>query len=91
MKTLTRIIVATAELAEAEGKSLRLSCARLAVSVCLAVLGAVALGVGCGLVVLSLYLVVAGEWGPWAGALVAGVLALAVGGIGLWTSRRAAR
>jgi hypothetical protein len=91
VKTVTRLIVATAELAEAEGKALRLSCARLATSVCLTAMGAVVITAGAALLMLSLYLIVAEQWGAWAGALCAGVLALATGGVAIWASSRAVR
>jgi hypothetical protein len=88
VQTLTELIVRVADLAEAEGRVLRVMMARLTLGVAMIVVAAGAAAAGVGLILGAVYLVTADWAGPAAGAAVAGVVALGIGGFLAWLGRR---
>lgn len=91
MLSPTELLIRAADLAEAEGRVLRRMTVRVAASFGL-VLAAALTGVGgFGLVLASVYLLVASSFGAAAGAAVAGAVALGVGGLLAWLAGRVTR
>ncbi len=88
MKTLTELIVRVADLAEAEGRTLRAMTVRLALGIAMIIVAAGAAVAGIGLLLGAVYLVTAGWAGAAAGAATAGGLALGIGGLMAWLGRR---
>lgn len=88
MRSITEILVRTADLAEAEGRVLRAMTIRVALGVSVIVVATAAMGGGLALLLASLYIFVADRAGSAPGALVAGVVALAIGGTLAWVGRR---
>lgn len=91
MKVLTELIVRAADLAEAEGRILRLMVARTALSVAVTVVAGGTVLAGLVLVLGSVYLATADHVGPAGGAAITGGLALAAGGGLAWLGQRMAR
>lgn len=90
MQTLTELIVRVADLAEAEGRSLRTVTVRMALGVSLIIIAAGAVMAGIALVLGAIYIVTADRAGPAAGTAATGVLALGIGGLLAWLGRKMA-
>lgn len=88
MRTLTELIVRVADLAEAEGRTLRAATARLALGIGFMAIAVGVIIAGLVLVLGAVYIITADRAGPAAGAAVAGVLALAAGGLLAWLGHR---
>lgn len=89
MQAITELIVRAAELAEAEGRVLRVMTLRVAVAVGMILLGVAASAAGLVLLLAAIYLAVAERSSPAAGAAIAGVAAVSFGFIAIWGGRRA--
>jgi len=91
VETITELIVRIADLAEAEGRSLRAMTLRtaLAIGVILLAVGAALAGVA--LLLFALYIGLAAWAGPAAAAAITGALALIAGGILAWLGHRMGR
>lgn len=89
MRAITELIVRAAELAEAEGRVLRVMTLRVALGVGLILLGVAASAAGLVLLLAAIYLAVAERSSPAAGAAAAGVAATALGVAVIWSGRRA--
>lgn len=88
MRTPTELIVRIADLAEAEGRSLRAATARLALGIGLIAVAVGALTAGVLLLLGAVYVVIADRAGTAAGAAVAGAVAIIIGGILTWLGHR---
>jgi hypothetical protein len=87
VKSLARLTVAAANLAEAEGRALRENVVTVAVSVGL-VLGATVLGLaGLGYLLWALYRVLLEPVGEPLAALITGVVAVVIAGALLWVAK----
>ncbi len=91
MRKITELLVRAADLAEAEGRLLRVMAARLALAVAVILIAAVSGAIGVGLLLAAVYIFVAHHHGQAAGAAVTGILALGAGGLLAWLGRRIAR
>lgn len=91
MKTLTELIVRTANLAEAEGRLLRTMTVRVAIAIGIIIIAVGLAGAGLALLLAALYGLVAISANNVAAAGVTGVIALACGGLLVWTGRWLAR
>ncbi|MFO0827324.1 MAG: hypothetical protein U0572_04170 [Phycisphaerales bacterium] len=87
---MTEFIVRVADLAEAEGRLLRATTVRVAGGVALIVLASILFAAGAGLLLASLYVVVAHAGGAALGAATTGLVAVLLGGVVTWLGRRMA-
>lgn len=88
--SIPQLIVRIADLAEAEGRSLRAVAIRLTLGVCTIIVAAAAALVGVMLLLGSVYIATADRAGAAAGALAAALLSLTIGGLLAWLGRRIA-
>ena len=88
MQAITELIVRVVELAEAEGRELRVATLRVAAAVGLILFGVASSAAGLVLLLAAIYLAVAERSSPAAGAAAAGVAAMAIGAIVIWSGRR---
>jgi hypothetical protein len=88
VQTITELIVRVADLAEAEGRTLRAATMRVTLGIGLVLIAVGAVTAGVVLLLGALYIVIAGQAGAAAGAAVTGAIALAAGGILAWLGRR---
>lgn len=91
MKRITDLIVRVADLAEAEGRTLRAMVAQTALGLAWIAVGGVVVLIGLVLVLAAVYLAAADGMGPAGGAVVAGAVGLMVGGGLAWLGHRTAR
>lgn len=91
MRKITELLVRAADLAEAEGRLLRVMTARLALAIGVILIAAVSGAIGVGLLLAAIYIFVAHHHGPAVGAAVTGVVALGAGGLLAWLGRKMAR
>lgn len=91
VKAVTELLVRAADLAEAEGRVLRMMTVRVALAVGLVVVAALTAGAGAGALLGGLYLALAPALGAAGAAAGTGVAALILGGSIAWTARRMAR
>lgn len=88
MQWITELLVRAANLAEAEGRLLRVVVARMLTSFGLTLVAAGALLAGVLALLASLHLAVSQQAGPAVGALVTGLVAMLLGGGLAWAARR---
>jgi hypothetical protein len=88
MQTLTELIVRVADLAEAEGRTLRAATVRLALGLGILIVAVGVVTAGVVLLLGAIYIVTAARFGPAAGAAVTGGIALALGGLLAWIGHR---
>ena len=88
MQWITELLVRAANLAEAEGRLLRVVVARMLTSFGLTLVAAGALLAGVLALLASLHLAVSQQAGPAVGALVTGLVAVLLGGGLAWAARR---
>lgn len=88
MQSISEWIVRVADLGEAEGRVLRAMTVRVALGIAVIAVGALALAAGVGLVLAAVYLGTAAYAGAAVGAVVTGLLSLAIGGGLAWLGRR---
>jgi len=85
------LIIAIADLVEAEGAALRRAAARLGTGLALIVLAAGLVAVGTGLCLWAAYQYLAAAVGVPLAPLLIGLVALMVSGLFLWAARRLTR
>lgn len=91
MPDVPELIVRAADLAEAEGRALRAITVRMALGLAVMLVACGALLGGTALLLAALYIATAERAGPAAGALVTGLVALAIGGTLAWLGHRLAK
>jgi hypothetical protein len=85
------LVIALAELIEAEGRALRLSAARLSWGVALIVVATLFAVAGAGLCLWSLHQFVLALAGPGTASLVTGLVTLLIAGLTGWAALRVSR
>ena len=85
------MLIAAAELLEAEGRSLKTHALKTALAIGVAWMGLMFLGLGGGLLLYGLYLEARLHWGPIGALFFTAVLAISIGGSLLWLTKRLAR
>lgn len=88
MHSVTEMIVRIADLAEAEGRTLRAMAVRVALGVSIIIVAAGAVLAGVALILSAVFIMTADRTGPAAGAALTGLLALCIGGVLIWLGRR---
>jgi hypothetical protein len=88
VRSITELLVRTADLAEAEGRLFRAATIRVAGAVTVIGVAGAAIAAGVILVLAALFIVTADRGGPALAALVTGAVALGLGGALAWLGRR---
>jgi hypothetical protein len=89
MESIARLMVASTDLLEAEGRAFKRQLGRVAMAAGLAVLALALALAGLGLLLAGLFMLIAQYLGgPGVAALVFGVVAIAIAGVGVVSARK---